>query len=105
MKYKELEAGGVKIIEEGDTAELTTTERSNIRLNALAGTPALSTQIGGDHYKSMKIQTVDFCMANELDYCQANVIKYVCRYEQKNGIEDLNKAIHYLELLKEIKYG
>lgn len=62
-------------------------------------------QVGGNHYKNMKIQTATFCMENELDYCQSNIVKYTCRHEAKGGVEDLDKAIHYLELLKEIKYG
>ncbi len=64
-----------------------------------------STQIGGNHYKHMKIQPLEFTMANNLNFCQGSIIKYVCRYKSKNGIEDLNKAIHYLQLLKYIEYG
>lgn len=63
------------------------------------------TQVGGSHYKDMAIQPFTFIMANNLDYCQANVIKYICRHESKNGVEDLDKAIHYIQLLKEYKYG
>lgn len=69
------------------------------------GKSALDTQEGGDHYKKYKIQPVEFCQKNKIPYCEANVIKYVTRHNSKNGIEDLNKAIHYLELLKEIEYG
>ena len=66
---------------------------------------ALDVQEGGGHYKSMKIQPVVFCMANGLDTCQSNIIKYVCRHDSKNGLEDLKKALHYLELWMEFKYG
>lgn len=63
---------------------------------------ALSIQIGGDHYKTMPIQVVEFCMANKVPYMEGNVIKYVSRWRIKgNGIEDLKKAKHYLELLIE----
>ena len=62
---------------------------------------ALETQIGGDHYSSMKIQPMEFSMANNLNACQHTAIKYICRYKDKNGIEDIDKAIHTLELLKE----
>lgn len=61
----------------------------------------LETQIGGNHYKDMKIQPLEFIMANNLPYCEANIIKYVCRYKSKNGIVDLNKARHYLDILIE----
>lgn len=54
-------------------------------------------QIGGKHYK-MKIQPWTFIRENDLNPFQANVIKYAVRYQKKNGIEDLNKIIHYCEL-------
>jgi len=64
---------------------------------------ALNTQIGGSHYKDLPIQPVEFIERNNLGFCAGNVIKYVCRYKNKNGIEDLKKAKHYLELLIEIE--
>ena len=60
---------------------------------------ALDTQIGGNHYKDMKIQPVEFILANGLGFCEGNVIKYISRYKNKNGIEDLEKVKHYVELL------
>lgn len=66
---------------------------------------ALDRQEGGNHYKAMKIQPVEFIVANNLGYCEGNVIKYVCRHQAKNGVEDIDKAIHYLQLLKEQVYG
>ena len=54
-------------------------------------------QEGGDHYQ-LKIQPFHFIMANNLNFFQGNVIKYVVRYKKKNGIEDLKKIIHYCEL-------
>tara|TARA_R100000149_G_C5860311_1_gene126416 strand:+ start:75 stop:320 length:246 start_codon:yes stop_codon:yes gene_type:complete len=59
-------------------------------------------QIGGSHYKFMVIQPYEFISKNELTFFQGNVIKYVCRYKHKNGIEDLEKIKHYcdLEILK-----
>lgn len=59
----------------------------------------LSTQVGGLHYKSMKIQPVEFILANDLGFCEGNVVKYICRYKQKGGVQDLEKVIHYAELL------
>lgn len=58
-------------------------------------------QIGGSHYKEMKIQPIDYIVENEIPYREANVIKYVSRYKSKNGLEDLQKARHYLDLLIE----
>mgnify|MGYP003137106988 CR=1 FL=1 len=57
-------------------------------------------QIGGSHYKNFVIQPYEFISKNDLSFFQGNVIKYVCRYLNKNGIEDLNKIIHYCELEK-----
>lgn len=61
----------------------------------------LETQIGGNHYKDMAIQPIHFIMGNNLPYCEANIIKYICRYKSKNGIQDLYKAKHYLDILIE----
>lgn len=60
---------------------------------------ALSKQVGGTHYKDMAIQPVEFIIANGLGFCEGNIIKYTCRYKQKNGVEDLRKVIHYAEML------
>ena len=61
-------------------------------------------QIGGSHYKKHKIQPYTFITKNKLSFFQGNVIKYVCRYKDKNGIEDLKKIIHYCELeIEELK--
>jgi len=55
------------------------------------------------HYTQFKMQPIEFIKANlgVLDPFQANIIKYVCRFKLKNGIEDLNKAQAYLDMLKE----
>lgn len=59
----------------------------------------LSKQEGGDHYKKYPIQPVEFAMANNLNLCQANVVKYTVRYRDKGGVGDLLKARHYIDLL------
>ena len=58
-------------------------------------------QIGGNHYKTFVIQPYEFISKNDLSFFQGNVVKYVCRYLNKNGIEDLQKAKKYIELLIE----
>lgn len=60
---------------------------------------SLNTQVGGNHYTSMKIQPMEYSLANNLNACQHTAIKYISRYQQKNGVEDLEKAIHTLQLL------
>lgn len=54
--------------------------------------------VGGTHYKSA-IQPVDYIEANNLDFFEGNVVKYVTRWRRKNGVEDLRKAQHYIEML------
>ena len=66
---------------------------------------ALDKQVGGSHYKDFKIQPIEFITANNLTFIQASIIKYICRYDKKNGKEDINKIIHYCELLKELECG
>ena len=66
---------------------------------------ALEQQVGGDHYRGMAHQPIEFIMANDLGFCEGNAIKYICRYQLKGGTQDLDKAIHYLNLLKESYNG
>ena len=66
---------------------------------------ALDKQEGGNHYKDMAIQPVEFITANNLGFLEGNVVKYICRHHAKNGAEDIKKAIHYCELLLQTKYG
>jgi len=58
-------------------------------------------QVGGSHYKEMKIQPWDIIDAHKLDFYEGNALKYLLRYKEKNGVEDLKKAIHYIERLIE----
>jgi len=65
---------------------------------------ALDYQILGNHYKDKGIQPIVYIHANNLGFCEANVVKYVTRHKEKNGAADIKKAIHYLELLLELEY-
>lgn len=60
------------------------------------------TQVGGDHYKKMAIQPLEFIAKNGLDFFQGNVLKYILRYKDKNGAEDLLKARHYIDMMIEM---
>jgi len=62
-------------------------------------------QVGGSHYKKMKIQPSKFVIENELLFPEGNVIKYICRHRFKNGKEDLLKAIHFIEMIIERDYS
>ena len=61
-------------------------------------------QVGGNHYTKLKIQPYQYAFENELNCYQFNIIKYVTRYKDKNGIEDLKKALHTIEKLIEQEY-
>jgi hypothetical protein len=65
---------------------------------------ALSAQVGGDHYKGDVIQHVEYCQKNRITWCESAAIKYIIRHRKKNGRQDIEKAIHYLQLLLEIEY-
>lgn len=60
---------------------------------------ALDKQVGGSHYKKLAIQPVEYIHANGLGYLEGNCIKYVTRWREKGGVQDLEKAKHYIELL------
>jgi hypothetical protein len=80
-------------------------EMSNSYLDKLKEEAILDKQIGGDHYKDCKIQPVEYIHANELDYFEGNVIKYVTRHRTKGeGKKDIEKAIHYAQLILELYY-
>ena len=66
---------------------------------------AVDRQVGGDHYKDFEIEPIEFILANGIGYCEGNIIKYICRHAAKGGIQDIDKVIHYCQLLKELKYG
>ena len=60
---------------------------------------------GPGHYKDKAIQPWDFIVSNNLGYLEGNVVKYISRWRQKGGVEDLRKAKHYIEKLIEMETG
>jgi len=58
-----------------------------------------SIQIGGSHYKNMVIQPTEFIERNKLSFLQGCIIKRICRYKDKDGIQDLEKAKHEIDML------
>jgi hypothetical protein len=73
----------------------------------LYNAPALNKQVGGGHYKSKGIQPIEYIHANKLNYSEGAIVKYITRWRDKGGIEDLEKIKHYVDLLidMERKYG
>lgn len=62
-------------------------------------------QVGGDHYRTLAIQPMQYSMANKLDACQHSVVKYITRFREKGGRADLEKAKHVIDMLIEHEYG
>ncbi len=61
-------------------------------------------QVGGSHYKDMKVQPVDYIVGNGLSFLEGNVVKYITRHRAKHGAEDIKKVIHYCEMILETEY-
>ena len=64
---------------------------------------AMDTQVGGSHYKHFKFQPTEFIMANELSFLQGCIIKRICRYKIKGGLEDLRKIQHEVDMIIELE--
>ena len=64
---------------------------------------ALDTQIGGTHYKNFAIEPIEFIHKNGIGFCEGNAIKYLVRWREKGGKQDLLKAKHYIDLLIELE--
>ncbi len=100
--HKETDVGEVEqkgdsfvyVVNKDDWEELTAKEKAEEQ-------SVLQKQHGGNHYKVLPIQPWEYIEANKLDFWEGNVIKYITRYKNKNGIEDLEKAQHYIEYLIE----
>ncbi len=65
----------------------------------------LDAQVGGSHYKGGGVQPVEFIHDNGIGYIEGNIIKYAARWRDKGGIQDLEKIIHYTEILIELEGG
>ena len=65
---------------------------------------SLQKQVGGDHYNTFKIQPAEFINENRLGFAEGNAIKYICRHSKKGKRKDLEKAIHYIEMIIERDY-
>ena len=89
------------IIERGWTV---TTESDGTLVGSVGSSPTpLDTQVGGDHYKKFKIQPIEFIHANNLPFIEGNIVKYIVRWREKNGLKDLEKVKHYVDLLIELE--
>lgn len=106
--------GGYDVFANGETGDeaffeselelLGATSTSSEIVEKKERTSALDKQVSGNHYKDCGIQPIEYIHANGLSYLEGNVIKYTTRHSKKNGKADIEKAIHYLELILEMEY-
>ena len=71
---------------------------------SLGQTKATQKQVGGDHYKDCPIQPIEYIIGNDLGWCEGNIVKYITRHHMKGGRADVEKVIHYAQLLLELEY-
>lgn len=98
-KHRDVEEAAKKAAEESVDKLSNETKVGWIGYNPLGG------QVGGGHYKDRGIQPIEYTSSNHLTFNQGNVVKYITRYKDKKGIEDLAKAIHYVLLESYFQYG
>ena len=65
----------------------------------------INKQIGGDHYKDFSIMPIEYITKNNLDFCEGNIVKYISRHRLKGKAEDIEKVIHYAQLILKLEYG
>jgi hypothetical protein len=76
---------------------------SNQKSSDVNAVRALDVQEGGNHYKDLVIQPVEYIHRNQIGFCEGCAIKYLTRWKAKGGIEDLRKAKHFIDLLIEME--
>ena len=98
---------GVKFEQEFNkaSAQIFTPADNYGEVNSVETYNPLDVQEGGDHYKKYKIQPIEFCHANNIPSLESSIIKYVVRHRDKNGLEDLNKAKHTIDILIKLEYN
>ncbi len=72
-------------------------------MNPCESEKAIERQVGGSHYGAYEIQPIEFIHKNRIPFIEGCIIKYVLRWRRKNGVEDLLKAKHYIDLLLEME--
>ena len=93
-------SSSVGMLKDGDPGLSSQTNSSVCKTQADSENPSVwDRQVGGNHYQGLAIQPTEYIVKNELNFVEGNVIKYVTRYKLKGGIQDLEKARHYLDIL------
>jgi len=102
----------IKIIKENKMGQMddaireTVKDKKDFNKTNLKKLATRNKQVGGNHYKDCKIQPVDYIHANELDFFEGNIVKYITRHRKKgSGSQDIRKIIHYAELILDLVYN
>ena len=111
--FRNLRGGKFEIMDSGTCASTIKVGHDQIGIqneylklvNKPESTNPLDVQEAGNHYKDMKIQPIEYAMANKLSPCEFSVLKYISRHRNKGKVEDIKKAIHFLKILAKIVYG
>lgn len=95
-----------RLVDLKEHATLRAWDTARATLDAIKDNPevsksALDIQIGGDHYKTLATQPIEYILANKLPFSEGCVVKYITRWRAKGGVKDLEKAKHFIELLIE----
>ena len=103
INYEEQETMGMMDEAIKKTVEETDFIKTDLKKEAMKATLK---QVGGNHYKDCKIQPIEFIVGNDLTFCEGNAVKYITRHRRKGeGAKDIQKAIHYLEMILETEYN
>lgn len=107
-RYHKEEDASKREFEEQEIIDKVESPYGKTNNNEILGTHSssllLTDKINPPHYKQGNIEVCDFIIDQKLDYLEGNIIKYVCRYKRKNGLEDLEKARWYLnKLIEQVK--
>lgn len=65
----------------------------------------LNRQVGGNHYKNLAIQPIEYITKNNLNFSEGSIVKYITRHKYKNKDEDIKKVIHFAKLILQMEYG
>lgn len=77
---------------------------TNVKESDIIMVQSLKKQIGGNHYSKFAIQPTEFIYKNNIPFIEGCAIKYLCRWRDKGGVQDLDKAIHFIEMLKDLQH-
>lgn len=95
----------IKTLSDDEISELLGITPKALKVARYMSLPVFNTQVGGSHYKNMVIEPGIYCELNGLSSFESGVVKYVSRHRNKNGAQDIDKAGHLIEAIRQTCYG